>query len=118
LILNEGKLLLPYKARMEAVLRVDAIHDCLDGDEDFGEHFASNANSPGQTSAGGGAYFRKKLSRAFMAPTTPQNVWRVPMTGVLFEHLFHPADLFSEGFGLALLKFPEVYQLPLDARFS
>ena len=32
------------------------------------------------------------------------------MTGVLFEHLFHPADLFSEGFGLALLKFPEVYQ--------
>ena len=59
--------------------------------------------------------FSKKLSRASMAPTTPQNVWRVPMTGVLFEHLFHPADLFSEGFGLALLKFPEVYQLPLDA---
>ena len=37
------------------------------------------------------------------------------MTGVLFEHLFHSADLFSEGFGLALLKFLEVYQLPLDA---
>lgn len=33
----------------------------------------------------------------------------------LLEHLFHPADLFSEGFGLALLKFSEVYQLPLDA---
>ena len=60
----------------------------------------------------------EKFSRASMAPTTPQDVWRVPMTGVLFEHLFHPADLFSEGFGLALLKFSEVYQLPLDARFS
>ena len=34
---------------------------------------------------------------------------------VLFEHLFHPADLFIEGFGLALLKFSEVYHLPLDA---
>jgi hypothetical protein len=43
----------------------------------------------------GRSIFLKKLSRASMAPTTPQNVWRVPMTGGLFEHLFHPADLFS-----------------------
>ena len=33
------------------------------------------------------------------------------MAGGLFEHLFHPADLFNEGFRLALLKFPEIYQL-------
>ena len=98
---------------------MNAIHDCLDGDEDFGDHFASNANSPGQTSAGGGEFFLKKirmtLSPSTSAPATTQKVWRVPITGVLFEHLFHPADLFSEGFGLALLKFSEVYQLPLDA---
>jgi hypothetical protein len=37
---------------------------------------------------------------------------------VLDKHFFHPVDLFIEGFGLALLKFSEVYQLPLDARFS
>lgn len=59
------------------------------------------------------------LQRGFIAlnycPTTPRSALRVPITGVLFEHLFHPADLFSEGFGLALLKFSEVYQLPLDA---
>jgi hypothetical protein len=32
------------------------------------------------------------------------------------KHLFHPADLLREGIGLALLKFPEIDQLPLDAR--
>ena len=30
LILNEGKLLLPYKTRLDAALRVNAIHDCID----------------------------------------------------------------------------------------
>ena len=28
--MNKGKLLLLCKTRLEAVLRVDAIHDCLD----------------------------------------------------------------------------------------
>ena len=32
------------------------------------------------------------------------------------QHLFHPADLLGKGCGLALLKFPEIDQLPLDTR--
>jgi len=37
--MHKGKLLLLCKTRLEEGLRVDAIHDCLDGDEDFGDHF-------------------------------------------------------------------------------
>jgi hypothetical protein len=46
LIFNEGKLLLLRKTRLEAGLRVDEIHDCLDGDEDFGDHFAASLSTP------------------------------------------------------------------------
>ena len=34
----------------------------------------------------------------------------------LLAHLFRPADLLGEGYGLALLKFPQIDQPPLNAR--
>jgi hypothetical protein len=64
LILNEGKLLLLCKTRLEAGLRVDAIHDCLDSDEDFGDHFEGDPINLGWTSAGGGEFFLKYFSQS------------------------------------------------------
>jgi hypothetical protein len=43
--MDEGKLLLPRKTSLEAVLRADTIHDCLDGDEDFGDHFVASLST-------------------------------------------------------------------------
>jgi len=65
--MHKGKLLLLCKTRLEEGLRVDAIHDCLDGDEDFADHFASNPNNLDQTSAGGGDFCLKK----FRVPLLP-----------------------------------------------
>lgn len=67
LILNEGKLLLLCKTRLEGDLRVDAIHDCLDGDEDLGDYFTKKLT----TTVGhplGEEHFSKKTFACLYGP--------------------------------------------------
>ena len=88
--MQKGKLLLLRKTRLQAALRVNAIHDCLDGDEDFGDHFASNANSPGQTSAGGGEFFLNKYFRLTGCKTSLRLDYSNSINGAIFFRVTGP----------------------------
>jgi len=54
------------------------------------------------------------LSPAISGPLLPEVPAEFRGLGSV-QHLFHPADLLGKGYGLAVLKFSQVYQLPLDA---
>jgi len=84
----------------------------------FGDHFARHPKTAGRTKTGGSffrRFFRGIYRLPMVAPYSPKCL-ASSVNWLLLEHLFRPANLFGEGFGLALLKFSEVYQLPLDAR--
>jgi len=59
-----------YKTSLEAVLWLNAIYDCLDNMQDFGDHFASNYIKRGWTLAGVGEILWKIFSQKIGSPQT------------------------------------------------
>ena len=59
LLLAKHKLLLLYKDRLQAVLRVDEVDGGFEKAKDMCDHFASNPSNTGRTSAGVSKIFLK-----------------------------------------------------------